>query len=102
MPNQIYSKRNLFWSRLISSFLYPYYSFFNLFRKKYALEDIEVKNIVVTEYHRIGDVLIIAKTLKSIKKSFPNSRLILLCSDQAHLLAGHLKLADEIYPVKVP
>ena len=102
MPNQIYSKRNLFWSRLISSFLHPYYSFFNLFRKKYELEDTEIKNIVVTEYHRIGDVLMIAKTLKSIKKSFPNSRLILLCSNQAHLLADHLNLADEIYPIKVP
>ena len=75
---------------------------FNLFRKKYELEDIEVKNIVVTEYHRIGDILMIAKTLKSIKKSFPNSRLILLCSNQAHLLANHLNLADEIYPIKVP
>ena len=102
MTNQIYNKRNLFWSRLISSFLHPYYSFFNLFRKKYELEDIEVKNIVVTEYHRIGDILMIAKTLKSIKKSFPNSRLILLCSNQAQLLAEHLNLADEIYPIKVP
>ncbi|MBO99596.1 MAG: hypothetical protein CL730_05050 [Chloroflexi bacterium] len=102
MTNQIYSKRNLFWSRLISSFLHPYYTFFNLFRKKYDLKNIEVKNILVTEYHRIGDILMIAKTLKSIKKSFPSSRLILLCSKQAQLLAEHLNLADEIYSIKVP
>ena len=102
MANQVYNTKILFWSRLISTFFYPYYTFFNFFRKKYILEDIEVKKILVTEYHRIGDVLMIAKTLKSIKSSFPQSRLILLCNNSVQHLAEHLALADEVYPIKVP
>ncbi len=102
MANQVYNTKILFWSRLISTFFYPYYTFFNFFRKKYILEDIEVKKILVTEYHRIGDVLMIAKTLKSIKSSFPRSRLILLCNNPVQHLAEHLALADEVYPIKVP
>ena len=71
-------------------------------KKKYSLEELKVKNILVTEYHRIGDVIIIAPILKSIKNKFPNSNLILICNKQVAHLANHLNLADEIIGLEVP
>ena len=102
MINQVYSTKILFWSNFISVLLFPYYYFMNLFRKKYLLEDVKINTILVTEYHRIGDILMIIPALTSIKKTFPESRLILLCSKPAKLLAEHLTLADEIISIKAP
>ena len=82
MIDQVYSSKILFWSKVISALLFPYYSFFNLFRKKYLLGHFTVKTILVTEYHRIGDILMIIPALNSLKETFPESRLILLCEGQ--------------------
>lgn len=102
MVNQVYSSKILFWSKIISTLLLPYYSFFNLFRKKYLLGHFTVKTILVTEYHRIGDILMIIPALTSLRKTFPESRLILLCNKPAQPLAENLNLADEIISVKAP
>ena len=102
MINQVYSSKILFWSKIISTLLLPYYSFFNLFRKKYILDHLSVKTILVTEYHRIGDILMIIPALTSLKEAFPESRLILLCNKPAKPLAENLNLADEIISVNVP
>ena len=72
--HKVYSKETIIISRLFSFFLSPYYKFLNLFRHNYQITDIEIKTILVTEYHRIGDVLIIAPVLKSLKKKFPKAK----------------------------
>ena len=83
-------------SRLISFFISPYYKFLNFFRSNYRITDIEIKTILVTEYHRIGDVLIISPVLKSLKRKFPKAHLILICNREVGQLASHLNLADEM------
>ncbi len=80
--HKVYSKETIIISRLFSFFLSPYYKFLNLFRHNYQITDIEIKTILVTEYHRIGDVLIIAPILKSLKKKFPKAHLILICNKE--------------------
>ncbi len=57
---------------------------------------------MVTEYHRIGDVLLINETLSTIKKTFPESKLILICNESAIDLARELKIADEVLAIHVP
>ena len=100
--HKVYSKETIIISRLFSFFVSPYYKFLNFFRHNYQITDIEVKTILVTEYHRIGDVLIIAPVLKSLKKKFPKAHLILICNKQVGQLASHLNLADEISTINVP
>ena len=103
MLNQkVYSSTNLFLSKTISCILYPYYSFFNLFRKSYLIEDLEAKVILVTEYHRIGDIIMIVPSLKAIKQKYPESHLILLCNQQALEFVKSLKIVDEAIPFKAP
>jgi len=102
LKSTIYNPQYIFWSKVFSFFIAPYYKFFNVFRKKFSLECITVKTILVTEYHRIGDVIIIAPVLKSIKNTFPNAHIILVCNKETENLARYLKLADEIRGVSVP
>ena len=100
--SKVYSPTHLFWSRLISYIICPYYSFLKLFRVSYTLDTLDVKTILVAEYHRIGDVIMIAPALHYIKERFPNAHLILLCNEPTASLANHLNLADEVIPVTVP
>ena len=89
-------------SRLISFFISPFYKILNYFRNNYRITDIEIKTILVTEYHRIGDVLIISPVLKSLKRKFPKAHLILICNREVGQLASHLNLADEISTMNAP
>ena len=98
----IYKPVYSLWAKTFSFLIAPYFKFFNLFRKKYDIQSINVKTILVTEYHRIGDVIIIAPILKSIKFQFPNAKIILICNESAKELADYLKLADEVIGVSVP
>ncbi len=102
MKSQVYSKSILFWSRLASQILSPYYVFLNLFRPSYSMYDINIKTIVVSEYHRIGDVLIIIPTLKMIKKRFPSAHLILICNYNVYELIRHMEIVDEVIPFRSP
>ena len=102
MIHKVYSRETVIISRLISFFISPYYKFLNFFRSNYRITDIEIKTILVTEYHRIGDVLIISPVLKSLKRKFPKAHLILICNREVGQLASHLNLADEIYTLNVP
>ncbi len=98
----IYKPSYIFWAKIISILIAPYFKFFNFFRKKYDIRSINIKTILVTEYHRIGDVIIIAPILKSIKSNFPKAKIILICNDSARELAENLKLADKVIGVSVP
>ena len=98
----IYKPEYIFWSKLISVLIGPWFQFLNLFRKKYNITSIDVKTILVTEYHRIGDVIIIAPVLKSFKTRFPKAKIILVCSEKTKVLAEELKLADKVFGISVP
>ena len=102
MIYKVYSRGTVIISRMISFFISPYYKLLNLSRTNYRITDIEIKTILVTEYHRIGDVLIISPVLKSLKSKFPKAHLILICNRGVGQLASHLNLADEIYTLNVP
>ena len=102
MIHKVYSKETVIISRLISFFISPYYKFLNFFRSNYRITDIEIKTILVTEYHRIGDVLIISPVLKALKRKFPKAHLTLICNREVGQLASHLNLADEVYTLNVP
>ena len=76
--------------------------FCNLFREYYSIDKTDIKTILVTEYHRIGDVFIITNALKSIKNTFPKAKLILVCRQSAVLIAKELKVADEVLSFSAP
>ena len=73
MKQKVYSQTYLTLSNILSYIVSPYFLFFNIFRKKYSLKKIKVKKILILEYHRIGDVLIILPVIKSIRKGYPKS-----------------------------
>ena len=102
MKHRVYSKRTIFISQLFSAIIFPFFTILNFFRRNYDLNEIEVKTVLVTEYHRIGDVLIIEPILKSIKIKYPQAHLILVCSHDVKELALELRLADEVIPIDVP
>ena len=102
MKQEIYNPRNLFFSRFISSLIYP---FIWIFIRSPATHDIGkngIKKILVTEYHCIGDVLMIIPALRLIKSSFPNAELTLITNSDVSELAAVLKLADKIIPCDFP
>tara|TARA_B100000959_G_scaffold248298_1_gene275078 strand:- start:183 stop:1274 length:1092 start_codon:yes stop_codon:yes gene_type:complete len=98
----VYNKKIIFWSQIFSSLFYPYFKIINYFRPIFDLDSLEIKTILVTEYHRIGDVLIIEPVLRSIKKKYPNAHLILICNENVENLARYLGLADEVIPINAP
>ena len=102
MRHRVYSKRTIFVSQIFSALFFPFFTIFNFLRRKYNIDEIKIKTILVTEYHRIGDILIIEPILKSIKTKYPQAHLILVCSHNAKELALDLGLADEVIPIDVP
>ena len=53
----VYRTSYVFWAKILSVIIAPYFKIFNFFKKKYNLDEIKVKTILVTEYHRIGMLL---------------------------------------------
>ena len=70
-------KQEIFWplylnlSRVVAFLISPYYHFFNFFKDFKPLESIEIRTILVAEYHRIGDVLMILPALRALKTKLP-------------------------------
>jgi ADP-heptose:LPS heptosyltransferase len=102
MKSQIYNPAYIILARVVSVLMSPTYYFFNLFRKSYDFNPKILKTILVTEYHRIGDVIIIIPVLKSLKLKFPNSKIILVCNPIVAKLASEIGIADEIISFRAP
>tara|TARA_B100001250_G_scaffold115494_1_gene97871 strand:+ start:14749 stop:15846 length:1098 start_codon:yes stop_codon:yes gene_type:complete len=102
LKQKVYSQTYLTLSNVLSFIIFPYYTFFNLFRKKYSLKKIKVKTILILEYHRIGDVLIILPVIKSIRRQYPRSKIVLVCCNDSYDLINHFNIVDKIIPVKMP
>jgi len=102
MKKELYSFKYRIISHAISLLIQPVFTVFNLFRNSYIINDINVKVILVNEYHRIGDVIIITPILRSLKKKYPKAELILICNKQVQNLAIHHNLADTIIGIDAP
>ncbi len=102
MKQKVYSQVYLTLSNIVGCLVSPYFLFFNLFRKKYSLKKIKVEKILILEYHRIGDVLIILPIIKSIRKGYPKSKIVLICCEESYDLIDHFNVVDKIIPVKMP
>ena len=102
MTTKVYSSSNILWSKIISFLIAPFFIFANVFRAKYDLEKIEIKTILVAEYHRIGDVIIIIPVMQMIRDKYPNAKIILLCNYEVVELATHLKVADQVVQFNAP
>ena len=102
MNGQVYNPYFIFWSRIISTLIWPFYFFCNLYRKSYSLNDENINAILICQYHRIGDVLLIAPVLRSLKIRYPQAHLTLLCCQDAEILARDLELADEVIGIEIP
>lgn len=61
-----------------------------------------VKNILVLEYHCIGDVLLIASALDGLKNHFPDANITLVTNHSVAQLAERSQLAHRIVPVLPP
>ena len=102
MNGQVYNPYFIFWSHIINRLIWPFYFFCNLYRKSYSLNDENINSILICQYHRIGDVFLIAPVLRSLKKRYPQAHIILLCCQGAEKLSLDLKFADEVIGVEVP
>ena len=102
MSKELYSLNYRIISQALSIMIQPFFIIFNLFRYSYKIKDVDVKVILVNEYHRIGDVIIISPILSSLKKKYPKAELILICNKQAEGLAIHHNLADTIIGIDAP
>ena len=102
MNNKVYKSTHIFLGNFVSLIFSPFYGLCNLFRGVHSIDKTEINTILVTEYHRIGDVFIIMSALKSIKNTFPNAKLILVCHESAVSIAKDLKVADEVLSFSAP
>ena len=99
---RVYSNSTLYVSKIISALLAPYFKIINLFRPLNDLNSFSVQNILITEYHRIGDVIMIVPAVQALKKRYPEARITLICSPKTLDLAKHLDIANECIPFKAP
>ena len=102
MKQEIYHPWNLFLSRFISSLIYPFAQIFIRSHISSDIEKNEIRKILVTEYHCIGDVLMIIPALRLIKSSFPKAELTLITNVAASELAVVLDIADKIISFDFP
>lgn len=102
MSKELYSLKYRIISHALSIMIQPFFIVFNLFRYSYKIKDIDVKVVLVNEYHRIGDVIIISPILNSLKKKYPKAELILICNKEVQELAIHHNLADTIIGIDAP
>lgn len=102
MTQQVYKPSHIFWSKLISFFIKPLYSKWTSLKHSQQLSTLEINSILVTEYHRIGDVIMIKPALEGLRKQYPNAKITLVCHPSAVSLASNLIIADSIIGLEVP
>tara|TARA_S200000501_G_scaffold67635_2_gene59135 strand:+ start:16598 stop:17674 length:1077 start_codon:yes stop_codon:yes gene_type:complete len=98
MKQEVFRPLYLNLSRVVAFLISPYYYFFNFFKEVKPLHSIEIRTILVAEYHRIGDVLMILPALRALKNKFNNAKIILICSPEASNLCTRLGIVDEVIP----
>ena len=102
MMQGVYSSKSLIISNIISLLIFPFYKALNIFRKKYDLRKITINKILILEYHRIGDVIMILGVLRSLRVMYPNSKITLVCNSEAFQLIKSFNIADNLIPISIP
>lgn len=74
----------------------------NFIRPSFHVTQDKIKSILVCQYHRIGDVLLIIPVLHLLRKQYPKAKITLLCCTSAKPLAQDLKVVDEVIGIDVP
>ena len=62
----------------------------------------QVKSILVFEAANLGDIVILAPLLRSLRARFPQARLAFLGKSSAESFLREQELADELIPIRVP
>ena len=75
MTQGVYNSKALIISNIISLLIFPFYKSLNILRKKYDLRKITINNLLILEYHRIVDVILILSVLRAIRVKYPNSKI---------------------------
>ena len=102
MTQGVYSGKALIISNIISILIFPFYKALNIFRKKYDLKRIAINKILILEYHRIGDVIMILGVLRSLRFKYPNSKITLVCNSEAFQLIKSFNIVDNLIPISTP
>ncbi len=102
MKATVYNPKYIFWAKVVSFLLSPFYFVLNCIRPSFYFDQKKIKSILVCEYHRIGDVLLIIPVLHLLRKHYPKAKITLLCCSSAKLLAVDLKVVDEVIEIDVP
>ncbi len=98
----VYSRKALIISNIISFLIFPFYRALNIFRKKYDLKETAINKILILEYHRIGDAIMILGVLRSLRENYPNSKITLVCNSEAFQLMKNFNIADNLIPISTP
>ena len=99
---KVYSNSTLYVSKIISALVAPYFKLVNFLRQSYELDSLNIQNIIISEYHRIGDVIMIIPAVQALKKKYPKAKITLICNPTTLELASYLDIADEYIPFKAP
>jgi len=99
---EVYKPRNVIISRLFSALVGFFWQLGKKTEKNLPVDYSSISNIVVLEYHCIGDVILITSALRTLRSSFPRARVTLVVNLKVSALADVAQLADTILPVDIP
>ena len=98
----VYSRKALIISNIISFLIFPFFKVLNIFRKNYDLKETTINKILILEYHRIGDAIMILGVLRSLRENYPNSKITLVCNSEAFQLMKNFNIVDNLIPISTP
>lgn len=67
--------------------------------KAYGLQP---KSILVLDFHRIGDIVLLIPLLRALREAYPSARIVLVAGPWAKELLYGEKIVDEIVPFSAP
>ncbi|MBC8215374.1 MAG: glycosyltransferase family 9 protein [Candidatus Marinimicrobia bacterium] len=102
MKQEVYRPSFLRISRFLSEVLHPVWRLFSHHPYNVPIDKKSIQSILVTEYHCIGDVILIIPALKALKEEFPKAKIILVTNNAAEELAKKITDADEIISYSAP
>lgn len=85
----------------ISKLLTPLWGFFSFFVKKNTAPTVP-KQILIFDFHLIGDIVMLTPMLKALRLGYPNSRLVLVAGSWAKEVLYGTELVDKIIPFSAP
>lgn len=86
----------------ISNILSPLWYVLALFSKNKCLARTLPSEIIVFDFHLIGDIVMLTPLLKALKTSYPNARVVLVAGPWANDILLGTNLVDEIISFSAP